>query len=89
MELSERFIQQLEKEGFSTVSEWQDEAGVVYPEHSHEEKIAFYVTDGSVTVEMRGVEKIINVGERIDVPPNVPHSVVVGNEGCIVIIGES
>ena len=39
MELSERWIQTFEDEGFDSVYEWQDPAGTVYEEHTHKGKV--------------------------------------------------
>ena len=88
MELSERYIQKLESEGFANVYEWQDSAGTVYPEHAHQGRVSFFVTDGSIVVTINGETKEVKANERYNVPPTVPHSVVVGPEGWIVIIGE-
>jgi quercetin dioxygenase-like cupin family protein len=88
MELSERFIQTLEKEGFENVYEWQDPAGTVYVEHSHQGKVAVMVTDGSITFDLQGEKKEVVAGERFNVPVDVPHSAVVGPQGWIVIVGE-
>lgn len=88
MELSERYIQKFEQEGFASVYEWTDPAGTVYPAHAHKGKVSLYVTDGSVTFDIAGETKEIKAGERFDVPPGVQHSAVVGPEGWIVIVGE-
>ena len=88
MELSERYIQKLESEGFASVYEWQDPAGTVYEPHSHKGKVSLYVTAGSVTFDFLGEKKEIKAGERFDVPVGSEHSAVVGPQGWIVIVGE-
>ncbi len=87
MELSERFIKQLESE-YPHVYEWQDPAGTEYPEHSHQGKVSLYVTDGSITFDIGGETKEVKAGQRLDIAPGVPHSAVVGPQGWIVIVGE-
>ena len=87
MEFSERFIRELEAE-FPHVYEWQDPPGTVYEEHSHKGKVSLRVTDGAITFNFSGEEKIVNPGERIDIQSDQPHSAVVGPEGCIMIVGE-
>lgn len=87
MELSERYIAQLEKEGFTSVSEEQDAPGTVYPEHAHG-KAAFYITDGSITFTVNGDTTELKAGDRLDIPANTTHSAVVGPEGAIYILGE-
>jgi quercetin dioxygenase-like cupin family protein len=88
MELSERFIQTLEKEGFADVFEWQDPAGKTYAEHTHTGKVTYMITDGAITFTLNGTEKLLQAGERFNVPAGVPHSMLVGPQGWIGIIGE-
>ena len=88
MELSERYIQTLEKEGFADVFEWQDPAGKTYTEHAHVGKVTYMVTDGSITFTLEGVDKLIKAGDRFNVPVGIPHSMQVGPNGWIGIIGE-
>ncbi len=88
MELSERYIKQLEQEGFTQVYEWQDKPGTVYKTHIHLGKVSLLVTDGSIVFDSKGEKKELKAGERFDVPPGVPHSAVVGPTGWIVIVGE-
>ena len=88
MELSERYIQQLESEGFASVYEWQDPAGTVYEPHAHKGKVSLMVTDGSITFDFSGEKKEVKAGERFDVPVGTEHSATVGSEGWIVIVGE-
>ncbi len=88
MELSERYMQKFEQEGFSSVYEWQDEAGTVRKEHQHVGKMSIFVTDGSITFNIAGEEKEVKANERIDIPPGAKHSAVVGPLGWIGVIGE-
>ena len=88
MELSERYIQKLESEGFTNVYEWQDAPGTVYEEHAHAGKVSLMVTDGAATFHIDGNTKEVIAGERFDVPIGVPHSAVVGPQAWIVIVGE-
>ncbi len=88
MELSERWIQTFEDEGFASVYEWQDPAGTIYNEHSHKGKVSIFVTDGSITFDFNGVKKEVGTNHRFDVPVGVPHSAIVGPEGWIAIIAE-
>ncbi|MFW6210328.1 MAG: cupin domain-containing protein [Patescibacteria group bacterium] len=88
MELSERWLETFEREGFASVYEWQDPPGTVYEPHTHRGKVSLFVTDGSVTVDLAGQQREVRAGERFDVPPGVEHSAVVGPDGWIVIVGE-
>lgn len=88
MELSERYLQKFESEGFTSVYEWQDSAGTVYEKHKHKGKVSLFVTDGSIEFNLDGKKKVIKANERFDVPVGVPHSAIVGPDGWIVIVGE-
>jgi quercetin dioxygenase-like cupin family protein len=88
MELSERYIQKLEAEGFASVYEWQDEAGTIYPNHLHQGRVSLMVTDGSITFDFAGQKKELVANQRFDIPVGVPHSAMVGPKGWIVIVGE-
>jgi quercetin dioxygenase-like cupin family protein len=88
MELSERFIQTLEKEGFASVYEWTDPARTEYPEHAHEGKVALCVTDGSITLDFEGTIKVLKAGDRFDVPIGKLHTAIVGDRGWTVVVGE-
>jgi quercetin dioxygenase-like cupin family protein len=87
MELSERFIRELERE-YATVYEHQDPAGKIYEEHAHPYETAVYVTDGDMTVTIEGVEHHVEQNKRFDVPTNTPHIIKIGPAGAIYIIGE-
>lgn len=88
MELSERCIKTLENEGFTSVYEWADKPGVVYAEHQHKDRVTIFVTEGSLTLEINGETKQLLPGDRYNVPPQVPHSAVVGPVGCQYVVGE-
>lgn len=88
MELSERWIQTFEDEGFDSVYEWQDPAGTVYEEHTHKGKVSIFVTDGSITFDFAGVKKEVGTNQRFDVPVGVSHTAIVGLQGWIAIIAE-
>lgn len=88
MELSERWLQKFEQEGFANVYEWQDPAGTTYPEHAHQGKVSLFVTDGSITFDFEGEQKEVIANQRFDVPVGALHTAVVGPDGWIVIVGE-
>ncbi len=88
MELSERCIQTLEKEGFLHVFEEQEASGAIYPEHSHKEKVVIFITEGSMEITVLGSVKLLTAGDRFNIPPNTPYSMVVGPNGCQFVVGE-
>tara|TARA_B100002051_G_scaffold276753_2_gene327564 strand:+ start:11088 stop:11354 length:267 start_codon:yes stop_codon:yes gene_type:complete len=88
MELSERAIQEFEREGYNNIYEHQDPPGKVYDERSNPADQAIFVTDGSITYIIDGVEKEIMAPRRFNIPANTPHSAIVGSDGMIAIIAE-
>lgn len=88
MELSERYIQTLEKEGFDTVYEWQDEACHSGDKQISDVKTAIMVTDGFLIVDLEGVKLEVTAGKRIDIPANQLYSLSAGVSGAIYIVGE-
>lgn len=88
MELSERCIQILEKEGWPHIYEWSDSPGAVYPEHSHQDKVVIFITEGSLSMRMQGETKELKAGDRLNIPPDTLHSATVGQQGCQFVVGE-
>jgi quercetin dioxygenase-like cupin family protein len=88
MELSERCIQTLEKEGFNYVYETQDAPEAIYEEHVHKGKVTIFVTEGAFEITVAGQVTNLVAGERYSIPPTVPYSAVVGSMGCQLVIGE-
>ena len=88
MELSERYIAQLESEDFKHIYEWQDAPGTVYEAHTHTGKVTIFLTDGSVIFDFEGEKKELVAPVRFDVPVGKNHSAIVGPQGAIYIVGE-
>ena len=88
MELSERCIATLEKEGFPFVYETQDAPGAIYEEHRHEGKVSLYVTEGLFEITLAGETKALVAGERVDIPKDTPYSALVGPQGCQLVVAE-
>ena len=88
MELSERCIQTLEKENWHHIYEWQDKPGIIYPEHTHRGKVTIFITEGSIELTISGEVLSLRPGDRFNVPPNTPHSAVVGPQGVQFVVGE-
>lgn len=81
-------IDLLKKEGLAHVYEWTDKPNTEYPEHSHKGKVSFYVIEGSILMNIDGVNTLVRAGDRMNVPVGVPHTGKVGPEGCTFIVGE-
>ena len=84
----EKYKKQLEAEGFKHIYEWTDASNTEYKEHSHKDKVSFFLTDGDLTMTIGGKTHVIKSGERMDVPVGVAHSAKVGANGCTFIVGE-
>ncbi|MFT5849915.1 MAG: quercetin dioxygenase-like cupin family protein [Patiriisocius sp.] len=89
MELSERFIRQFESEDFTYVYEVQDKPGATTPPRSHADNVSVYITDGSLTFTINGVDTVVPANERFDIPPNTEHSVTAGPQGAIYVVGDN
>lgn len=79
---------QLHDEGFAHVYEWHDDPGTEYPPHAHQDKVSFYITDGSMNFHIGGVDMYFEKGDRFDVPPKTEHKAKVGPDGCTFVVGE-
>ena len=88
MELSERYIAQLEADGFSHIYEWQDAAGTVYPLHSHTGRVTLCLTDGSITLTVATTTHELVAPTVFEIPAGVPHRALIGPQGAIYIVGE-
>ncbi len=88
MELSEKCIQTLEKEGFSYVYEGSCLPGATYSDLVSQEKVTLFVTEGSVETSINSQTKTLKVGDRFNIQPHNPLFIVVGQNGCQYVIGE-
>jgi mannose-6-phosphate isomerase-like protein (cupin superfamily) len=84
----DKFKEQLRRQRFSRVYVWQDAAGALYREHTHEGLTAHIILDGEMTLSMRGGSKTYRAGERCDVPAGAVHAARMGPGGCRYLIGE-
>jgi quercetin dioxygenase-like cupin family protein len=58
-----------------TVARMYLKKGCLVPEHSHHNEQISMMEQGSAKFVLAGVERIMNAGEVIRIPPNVPHYV--------------
>lgn len=79
---------EFENEGFPVVYAWFDDPDTIYPLHTHQDKVAMFITRGELTFDFSGEKKHVRAGERFDVPPLTPHTAVVGPEGCGYVVGQ-
>ena len=86
--MSERYIQTLEREGFTNVYEWQDAPSTSYPPRSHDSAFSLIVTDGSITIDRNGHKKEYYAGQRFDIGAEEVYSAETGELGVIYIAAE-
>jgi len=79
---------QLRSEGFTEVYTWHNAPGDIYPMHIHDDVTAHVVLQGSLILEIDGVEREYGETERFDIPERLQHSARFGPTGCTYIIGE-
>jgi quercetin dioxygenase-like cupin family protein len=48
--------------------------GCVVPEHSHHNEQITYILEGALKFGIDGKEIVVNAGEVLTIPPNMPHS---------------
>jgi quercetin dioxygenase-like cupin family protein len=61
------------------------ERGAVVPEHAHENEQVGILVDGSVTFTIGGETRELSPGATWCIRAHVPHSVVVGPEGAVIV----
>jgi len=66
---------------------WSNSPGDVYAPHMHGYHKVIYVLYGSITFELpdSGESATLNAGDRLDLPPGVMHSAVVGSKGVVCL----
>ncbi len=60
---------------------WSNEPGYVYAEHQHSFHKVLFCVAGSITFHTAGGDIELGRGDRLDLPPNTPHSATVGRDG--------
>jgi quercetin dioxygenase-like cupin family protein len=48
--------------------------GGIVPEHSHESEQLTYILEGALKFKIQGKEIVVNKGQVLHIPSNVPHS---------------
>jgi quercetin dioxygenase-like cupin family protein len=61
------------------------EAGAIVPEHAHENEQVGVLLGGSVTFTIGGETRELRRGSTWCIRAHVPHSVVVGSEGALIV----
>jgi quercetin dioxygenase-like cupin family protein len=69
------------------VTEWRDDPGSTYPEHSHQHREVRVVLTGQMTVSAGGRSFVLSPGDRIDLDAGEPHGATVGSSGVTYLAG--
>lgn len=69
---------------------WSNRPNDVYSAHKHTYHKTIYVVEGSITFKIPLLRKELTLkkGDRIDIPPNMVHSALVGPEGVVCLEGQ-
>ena len=60
------------------------DAGAVVPEHAHDNEQLGVCLQGSMRFRVGDETREVRPGSTWSIPPNVPHDVEVGSDGCVV-----
>jgi cupin superfamily acireductone dioxygenase involved in methionine salvage len=60
---------------------WSNTPGYVYGEHQHSYHKVLFCVAGSIVFHTPEGDISLMAGDRLDVPPNTPHSATVGDSG--------
>jgi quercetin dioxygenase-like cupin family protein len=78
--------EQMVREGLRPIR-WSNGPDAVYGEHQHPYGKVLLVASGSITMRIDGGARTVTLkrGDRLDLPPQTPHSAVVGAEGVVCL----
>ena len=64
---------------------WSNGPDAVYGEHAHPYGKVLVVASGSITLTINGGDRVVTMkrGDRLELPPQTPHSAVVGADGVV------
>jgi len=71
------------------VTEWTDDPGATYPEHSHERREVRVVLTGEMTISAGDQSFVLSPGDRIDLDAGEAHGATVGSAGVTYLAGSS
>ena len=80
--LSEKEIKdKIIEEGFNPIKV-EDDPNYEYQTHTHEETKILAILKGGMCVTVNGEHFVIEPGDKLVIPGNIPHSAQVGDRGC-------
>ena len=75
--------------GYSEIFQWHDGPSTVYDAHTHPTHNTYYILRGDMHVHYppHGHSIYYKQGDRFDVIATVLHSVDIGKQGCVFMVG--
>lgn len=70
--------------------QWRDGPGADYPAHHHPTDNTYYIQHGDIEVtypQLAYTVRHYRQGDRFSIPAALVHSAVMGQQGCVFIIG--
>ncbi|MFZ0390907.1 MAG: cupin domain-containing protein [Calditrichia bacterium] len=83
--LDPKLTQQIFSTGGIMLVRYVYEPGLHFPEHSHPQEQVTIVEKGMLEFDIDGEKVHLVEGDICSIPPNVPHSTVVGDERAVAI----
>lgn len=89
-EQESRLHDQLAREGLQS-TRWSNGPHAIYGEHTHPYGKVLVVVTGSITFTIAGGKRVVTMqaGDRLELPPETPHSAVVGPDGVACLEAHS
>lgn len=75
-------LRTFEQEGCSAPRAWSNGPGDAYGRHAHDYHKVLFCLEGSITFHLDQGDLRLRAGDRLDLPPDLPHSATVGPHGC-------
>lgn len=80
--------EEIKKEGFKEIYEWEDKPNTTYSTHSHDYKTKLIIINGSIRIRINSENRELKAGDYIYIKANETHEAIVGNDGCKYLVGE-
>lgn len=83
--LDPKLTQQVFSTGSVMLVRYVYEPGLRFPEHSHPQEQVTIVEIGTLEFDIDGEKVLLKEGDICAIPPNVPHSTVVGEKQAVAL----
>jgi len=75
-QLNPQMVRKVVHTGQMTIARLNIQKGAVVPEHAHINEQVATVEGGALKFHIGGKDVVVNAGESLVIPPNVPHGVI-------------